>query len=134
MLQVRFVLAWLIMLAIPMQGLAAASMAICAGEHHAGAGRHEARSGGAHDHASHASHAPAAEQSVAHAAPQWEDHAAEPATGHECGVCATCCHSPALAEYPPWPELPTLDQAVVTAPFVVILTVPSRLPDKPPRA
>lgn len=129
--QLRFVLAWLIMLAIPLQGLAAASMAFCAGEHHAFASRQEARSDGAHDHASHAH---VAEQSFAQAFLQSDDHAADPDTGHKCGVCATCCHSPALTEHRPWPELSALDEAVVTAPFVVILTVSSRLPDKPPRA
>lgn len=128
--QLRLVLVWLIMLAIPLQGLAAASMAICAGEQQARTVP-AAVSGDAHDHSSHAH---AAAPSAGHAPQQADVHAAAPDTGHECGACATCCHSPALTQDRPWPAFSAAVQAVVTAPYVAIPTAPSRLPDKPPRA
>lgn len=114
MLLLRLVLAWLIMAAIPLQGVAAVSMAFCKGSHPQGVAEVQAQVKQALD----------------------ETHAAKslPDAGHTCGVCASCCHSLAMAEVQRWPAVVPIAHP---APAEVVLRIdaaPSQLPDKPPRA
>ena len=119
MLLLRLLLAWLIVAAIPLQGVAAASMAFCKGSHEFVASAHDGadRSGGTlqQDH-------------------KTGDVKSLPDAGHTCGVCASCCHSLAMAEVPRWPAVVSIAQP---APAEVVLRIDaaaSQLPDKPPRA
>jgi hypothetical protein len=125
MSRLRFLLAWLIMLAIPVQGLAAATMAFCVAEHQVAHAGH-APANADHDHSAH-SHGTG---STAHAA---ADQSVLPDANHKCGVCASCCHGVALTQAHPWPELVPLERAGLIEPFVRIHPAPSARPDKPPR-
>lgn len=121
------------MAAVPLQGFAAASMAFCKGDDHAGVSGQAtvpelAKSGG-HDHASH-SHGVALQGDNA-------DHAADaqlPDSAHKCGVCASCCHSLAVAQQVHWPSFSPASQAELAEPFLPILSTPTTVLDKPPSA
>ena len=129
----RLLVAWLIMAAVPLQGFAAASMAFCKGDHHAAASSRAAQPVpakiGAHDHASHA-----------HGVDSQVDNAAQsggaelPDATHKCGVCASCCHSLAIAQNLQWPSFSPGPQAESAEPFLLILSTPASVLDKPPRA
>lgn len=130
----RLFLAWLIVAAIPLQGLAAASMLFCgAGEHHAQgqvAKADQLSSAGATiDHQDHSNHSHA------------DDVPIQDATGkklpdvtHKCPVCASCCSNVAITESPQLATLGPVPQAALAEPFVLIHARPSPVPDKPPRA
>jgi hypothetical protein len=134
----RAVLLWAVMLAVPFQGYAAASMLGCVSgsaapravvsaptslavsEHH-----------GAHDaNAAHAHHA-------ADAAPQHADGddapTATPDVLHKCGNCGIC-HSVALLQAPVACAVPELPPADLAEPARHAVTRAPALPDKPPRA
>lgn len=123
----RLFLVWLVMAAIPLQGMAAASMLFC------GMGEHPSSARSAvsdHDHSKH-SHAGQAQQveKTAH------DRSVNlPDTGHKCAVCASCCNSVAITEFPPLAAFEPVPQAELAEPFVLIDARPSPVPDKPPRA
>lgn len=130
----RLLVAWLIMAAVPLQGFAAASMVFCKGDHHPTAIGQAAGAGptgmGGHDHASH-SHGVATQPDPA--AGQTAD-AQLPDNAHKCGVCASCCHSLAVAQQVHWPSFSPAPQAGWAEPFVLIFTTPTSVLDKPPRA
>lgn len=116
-----------------MQGFAAASMVFCKGEHHAAASGQATVPGlakrGGHDHASH-SHGVALQGDNA-------DHAADaqlPDSAHKCGVCASCCHNLAVPQSLPWPSFSPPSQAELAEPFLLILSTPTTVLDKPPSA
>jgi hypothetical protein len=121
-------LTWLVMAALPLQGFAAASMLFCA------AATHEARveaaqavASGHHDHAGHRHSAdPAAQQA------QGPDTLQD--TTHQCSLCASCCHSVAINEFPSLLLPIAAPQAELAAPFVLMLGQITPVPDKPPRA
>jgi hypothetical protein len=136
----RTLLAWLIMAAIPLQGVAAASMLFCGmGSHHAPSQQASLmkqapvqvadKATGEHDHATHS-----------HAAAEQVKKTADtsgvklPDALHKCGVCASCCHSIAIAEFPALVAFAPAPQADLVEPFVLIQARPSPVPDKPPRA
>lgn len=136
----RLFLACLVMVALPLQGLAAATMLFCgtgdAQEVHA-------QASGLHDHAAHmhgAAHADA--HSGAQADTHADSHIAQspsgkpgslPDAGHKCGVCAACCHGAAMAGFSATPLSPPLPQADLAEPFVLIHARAASVPDKPPR-
>lgn len=134
----RLFLAWLIVAAIPLQGLAASSMLFCGmGGHHAPAQVASAQADpvssadvavAGHDHSKH-SHAAEGQAKKA------GDAAGKklPDASHKCGVCASCCHSVAIAEFPELVVFAPLPQAELAEPFVLIHARPSQVPDKPPR-
>lgn len=130
----RLLVAWLIMAAVPLQGFAAASMSFCKGDHHAAASSQPAEPGpartGEHDHASHPH---GVEAQVVKPAGQSVD-AELPDAAHKCGVCASCCHVLAIAQYAHVPLFSPVPQAESAEPFRLILTTPASVLDKPPRA
>lgn len=85
----RLVLAAFLALAVPLQGLAGATMASCSGAH----GQAALAPGGAHDHAAMgheaAGHTHHAAMGHAHAG---EEPAADRHEGHNCAACAACCN------------------------------------------
>ena len=131
MLRIRLLFAWLVLVAIPLQGFAAASMLYCGmGSGHGAQVQSQPAASAHHDHANgDHSHAKLekAEKSV-------DDKAQLPDSSHKCGVCASCGHSAAMTETPRSLAVTLLPQARAAAPLVLIHLRPSPVPDKPPRA
>ncbi|MBI2770359.1 MAG: hypothetical protein HYX47_12105 [Burkholderiales bacterium] len=135
----RLFLAWLIVAAIPLQGLAASSMLFCGmGGHHAPAqvaatqadlASVDSNASAGHDHSKH-SHASDVQ------AKKTSDNAGKklPGTAHKCAVCAACCNIVAITEFPQLVAFAPVPQAELAEPFVLIHARPSQVPDKPPRA
>lgn len=141
MVRLRVFLACLLLVAIPLQGLAAATMLFCGPS-------------GPSVHAQQA--APAAQDQHAqhHGPPAGHDHAMHQHAGHDeatgqadqpsngptadpgqkCSVCAACCHSVAITEAPSVPMLSPAPQTLSAEPPVAVHSRPSPVPDKPPRA
>jgi len=134
----RLLLACLVMLAIPLQGFAAATMLFCG----AGNGHHAAAAptGAQHDHRGHVhpvSDAHASHTEVqAKMAPDFPDATAKTPAGtvHKCGVCSSCCHLVAITESVPLVRIALVPHADIAAPVVAVQNRPVRVPDKPPRA
>jgi hypothetical protein len=132
----RVFLLWLAMLAVPFQGYAAATMALC-GTAHApetqAAAREAHMDHSAHDrtHDAHASHA----SDTAHDASGHAPHHAD-ASSHSIHKCTTCsaCHTIALMDVVPVAALAPLPQADLAEPSLAMATLPPRVLDKPPRA
>jgi hypothetical protein len=126
MSKVRLFVAWLLLAALPLQGLAGASMLLC------GPAPAQAATATAHDHASHDHEAMGHEgQTVAGAQ---EDHASNGAEGHACPICAACCNLVALPQAPSFqPEAGRLLTPPLPGPARV-LTRAAPAPEKPPRA
>ena len=135
----RLFLAWLIVAAIPLQGLAASSTLFCGmGEHHAPAqvaaaqanlASSDSVASAGHDHSRH-SHAGDVQVK------KTGDNTGKklPGAGHKCAVCASCCNIVAITEFPQLVAFAPVPQAVLAEPFVLIHARPSQVPDKPPRA
>ncbi len=138
--RLRLILTWLIFLALPLQGLSAASMQLCAtgptgGAHHAMADdhSHHQATGGHADHAGHpaADHGAPSVSGIDSAAATTSDSAS---SHHGCTVCAFCVHGLAtggggaarLASAAPEP-LPGWTRVSIDSPSLPV-------PDKPPRA
>ena len=122
----RLLLAWLVLAALPLQGLAAASMLFC----------HQAVAGEVAVHEGHAEHDHGHHQAAAH-----DGHAAEQGHAadqgdpdHKCPICGGLCHVVAIPESTPvlpWADSPSAD---LPQPRVPALTRAPPRPDKPPRA
>ena len=133
----RHLLLCLMMLALPLQGFAAASMLYCGmGADHDAKAQTEVNSnhhqmadvmGMQHEHGQHDNTVQAVKQSP-------DNTKQLPDSTHKCGVCAACCSVIAIADFPPTLEVQPSPKADLAEPFVLIYAVPSRLPDKPPRA
>jgi hypothetical protein len=101
----------MIVLALPVQGIAAATMRFCTPDHHSKA----AHARGAQTPHRHGGHAPVAaashhhhdEQSVADAANGEPSGAPVTTSRMKCSVCAVCCMAAALA--PATPTVPALE-------------------------
>ena len=123
MARLRMFLACLLLIAIPLQGLAAASMLFCDSD--------SRQASVEHDHAMH--------QHAGHDQVQADDNE-QPGdsvvadSGHTCSVCAACCHSAAISETPQVPAFSPVYQTVWAQPLVLVHSRPSPVPDKPPRA
>ncbi len=134
----RYLLLCLMMLALPLQGFAAASMLYCgmgpghdtlAEQMEMNASHHQMADGMGmqHEHGEHDTSAQAAIQFP-------DDQKQLPDATHKCGVCSACCSVLAISDFPPTVEVQPSSRADPAEPFVLIHAVPSRLPDKPPRA
>ena len=135
---VRLAVMWLLALALPLQGLSAATMAACADGHHERAASH----GVAHTH-HHDATAALADEHVggaslhSHAGAD-HTHAAKTGFGtdvsHKCSACASCCTSAGVPS-----EAMAFEPVKLTehfAPFAV-RSVPAFLSgglERPPRA
>jgi hypothetical protein len=126
-------LAWIVMFAIPIQGLAAASMLFCGQgtAHHGQAAAHEHPAGTpAHDHEQQ----PNLQLVQDTAAVQLSDGKSAPDLTHKCSVCASCCHAVGI---PPTALMIEPDVPSRADPIGLTMAVHSRpllVPDKPPRA
>ena len=136
MLRFQTLLLWLMMLALPIQGFAAASMLFCgmaannattaaqvspAMDHHAANGsvlQHEHSDG----------------MDMVKMSPQSSDvqkHFSD--VRHKCGICAACCGAAWINHLPSYVAVGSSPLNDLAEPVVLIQVVPSRLPDKPPR-
>ena len=131
---IRLLLACLLMLSVPLQGFAAASMAFCGGS--PGHQQQFSQSGGQH------AHAQGEQDHSRHHDPQVTASASDVLSGdtgqlpdqaHKCGVCGACSHSVAIAEIA-YPTLfATLPQVDPAEPVLLVDSRPALVPDKPPR-
>ena len=135
MVNLRAILLWLMMLAVPFQGYAAAAMTFCAPE------PTHASSGAVHDHSRHDHgtqgaehhHADASSDDSADHHDALSAHDDSSDTSHKCGNCASC-HSVGMTPTLDTPILHGLPQADLAEPLRVMATVSPRVPHKPPRA
>ena len=137
MSRIRIFLVWLVMAAVPLQGLAAASMLFCgvvgtgavaqSVMHHGDSSA--AGSPAAHDHSTHGHSQVQDKKSSGDT-----DSRKVPAADHKCGVCASCCHAVAITQLPQPAVFAAAPQALLNEPFVLIYARPSQVPDKPPRS
>jgi len=132
-------LIWLLALALPIQGLAAATMVNCSigHEHHDTA---PAASGAAgHGVAPYHAHgAGLTHQMHAHATDSGDQHAANDDGApilHKCSACAACCMGLALPSAgSSAPELPLAAAVALPTPAVHAVAFLTGGPDRPPRA
>ncbi|MES2401649.1 MAG: hypothetical protein V4573_16790 [Pseudomonadota bacterium] len=138
MLRFRYLLLCLMMLALPLQGFAAASMLYCGmGPGHDIRAEQMAMNASPHQMADaigmqheHGDHDASAQVTIQFPGDQNQ----LPDATHKCGVCAACCSVMAISDFPPTVEVQPSSKADLAEPFVLIHAVPSSLPDKPPRA
>lgn len=151
MSRLRFLLACLVMLAIPLQGLAAASMLFCSGGmgHHAKqvapvaghANKGAQADATGHDHSKHA-HAGVIQSHTsldkgldkAQSADSQVSAKTSPSAAHTCNVCSACCHSAAISESTATLAVTLAPQADLNEPSALVVSRPAVVPDKPPRA
>lgn len=130
---------WLLLLALPLQGLAAASMIHCGPNHHRMLATATFAHGEAPGHTTSAAHAHPHEMALA------DDHAGAKSSGapsvqqldklmkFKCSACAACCMGAALPTaaltFEPFPPLMTPDSFVPTTHVGFVTDGP----DRPPR-
>jgi cytochrome c553 len=134
MVNLRAILLWLVMLAVPFQGYAAAAMAFCSPE------PAPSSSGAVHDHSRHDHGTLDAKHH--HANVSSDDSADHHETlsaqdgpsdaSHKCGNCAAC-HSVGMTPTLDTPILHGLPQADLAEPLRAMATVSPGVPHKPPR-
>ena len=136
MLRIRVLLLWLVVLALPLQGFAAASMLFCGPASNGLVLAQAVQSPQPHHHAEGAVMQAQHMQDLAGAAlPSHEAGASHAfAALHKCSVCAACCNLAWMAEPPPALATRPLPRTDFAEPLVLIQAVPARLPEKPPRA
>ena len=142
-LLIRTLLVWLLVLAVPAQGAAAATMAFCGANHHGGAAATHTEQMAPAEHAPMRADAQGTHHSHDETAPAHSDSAdaggsaATSKGGHadkqKCSACASCCSMGAILNSVlaiPAPDLtPTVFSIVV--PTVDAFAVDG--PDRPPR-
>lgn len=120
----RTLLIWLLALALPAQGVMAATMVLCGPNHH--------------ERASAVAAAHRLPDAAAHAEATAVDEAATPdrfaqSDLHKCSVCASCCSAAAIHDTVP--KLPVLEP--VSAQFTALVSAVEPFaaagPDRPPR-
>lgn len=145
----RLIVAWLVMAALPMQGIAAASMLFCDQAANSTALQQPVHDHASHDHAGHGhGHDGATGGHGQEAAADQGGHGVDSVQAghddggkasavdddHACQICASCCNLVALSEA----STPSLDSARPAPPPLQgpsrVLTRESPAPDKPPRA
>lgn len=136
MFRLHILFAWLLMAALPMQGFAAASMLFCCmGTQHHGAPAADAP----HDHAAMlgqatVEHVQASAMGATHGALSDARPATQHDMQHKCSICAACCNGAALIGLQQSMAVAPAAQSELVEPLVLIHTIPSPVPEKPPRA
>lgn len=136
---VRTLLIWLLALALPAQGAAAATMAFCGPGHHESRTATHANPGPAAGHSDHGRDTQDAPKHHAAAAQADEDGSATPAkfiqpAKQKCSACASCCSAAAILntalDLPVPPPSRTL--FIALAPTIGVFIADG--PERPPRA
>ncbi|MGR4867840.1 hypothetical protein ACIPRI_03105 [Variovorax sp. LARHSF232] len=130
--RLRALLLWVLMLAVPFQGYAAATMVLCALPAQQAGVRNDAGPAAAHDHAKHMQHGEMAQQDDAHDSAD-HDQVAVDATQHKCSTCGSC-HAAALISAPLPDAFHPLPQARLAEPIDARASLAPRALFKPPRA
>ena len=139
---VKTLLIWLLVLVVPAQGAAAATMAFCGPDHHGDGAARAAVHATVSAHAHHADvlpgpavHAPNAGMSADMAVADDAPAAAEASHGanQKCSACVSCCSLGAMLS--PVPVVPAADPAptVFTARVPTVDAFATDGPDRPPR-
>ena len=139
----RFLLACIVMFAIPVQGFASTTMLLCGGGagHHASvaevatslpSGASEGHDHAKHGHGTHKVHTP--DLKVGDTGAPSDLKASSSNVAHKCGACASCCHLVAIAETAQTVFAVPLPQSALTQPSAHVASLPAIVPDKPPRA
>jgi hypothetical protein len=156
---IRTLLIWWLALALPAQGVAAATMALCGPNHHGAAQaapspRADAEAAhhgsavqaldphhAAHDGAGHAGH-PGAHHGAPHAEAAQADEGPssaqaptklKPADSHKCSACASCCSAAALPASAPAVAEPEHGATVFATLEPSVEPFAADGPDRPPR-
>ncbi|GAB3758834.1 hypothetical protein GCM10028796_05100 [Ramlibacter monticola] len=132
MSRLRLLFFWLLVLAVPFQGFAATTKLLCGSPGLVAHHRAEAeRIGGEHFYAHHGSGEVPPHSQVL---PVASASAGMDAPGHQCGLCAACCH--ALGSSPAYQLAFASPTTQGNAPEVLtrIADIGLRQPDKPPRS
>ena len=138
-LLIRMFVIWLLVLAVPMQGAAAATMAFCGPNHHGGESARLQLSSNSPDHSHHGDAAPAheLEASVAADAAVADDAAATVNASHaakqKCSACASCCSLAAILTSVPVPPVTDSAPTVFAAVVPNVDAFAADGPDRPPR-
>lgn len=137
-LLIRTLLIWLLLLAVPAQGVAAATMAFCGPNHHGGGAAAQMNVAAPGGHAHHgvddaADHLHPAAQADENPSASAASGKVVDATKHKCSVCASCCSVGAILSsvlaVPAPAATPTVFSAVVPS----VGTFAADGPDRPPR-
>ena len=124
---VRTLLVWCLVLALPIQGAAAATMAWCGSHHSAPAGVVVAAAVETMaDVDAHAGH-------HAHAHERHSSSAADVADPHKCSACAACCSVAVIGPMVLAVPAPDLTSTVWTAVVPTVEKFSADGPDRPPR-
>ncbi|WP_156480977.1 hypothetical protein [Variovorax sp. PAMC 28711] len=134
----RSLLLWALMLAVPFQGYAAATMQFCAAGETSATAATFLEPALPHEHVKPKSHAHDGghvdSASGIEATPHHHEGASlDTDSGHKCGTCGAC-HSVALIGDPPVVASPALPPAALAEPFSAVASLTPRVLDKPPRA
>ncbi|QPF74133.1 hypothetical protein G8A07_15235 [Roseateles sp. DAIF2] len=130
----RLMLAWLLAMALPLQGYAAHALMLCGPAHH----QSPLVTTQAHatmDHQGHEGHDSAEHGAQHHATPDSGDEEQAQPGGHAgaCSVCASCCNAAALVTSLPVADfLPPAPVAVATVPVAHARVLTGGL-ERPPR-
>ncbi|WP_222620444.1 hypothetical protein [Variovorax sp. PAMC28562] len=135
---VRKLLLWAVMLAVPFQGYAAATMQFCAAGEVPAMAETVLEPVVPHEHVKPQSHAHDSRHvdsaSDVESTPHHHDQASSDAdSAHKCGTCGAC-HSVALVGTTPVAIAPALPPAAMAEPFSAVASLTLRVLDKPPRA
>ncbi|HUG24125.1 hypothetical protein [Piscinibacter sp.] len=139
---IRLALLWLVAMALPLQGAAAATMLHCAPAHHRDAmsAAHDHHHGAAYQRHDHAHHGPLSTgEHTAHDTQTAEDDAATSAHGPDalnkvsCSACAACSSGIALPATPVLLSPPALVHGASPAPSFDAAVFLTDGPERPPR-
>ncbi|WP_431094518.1 hypothetical protein [Polaromonas aquatica] len=93
---------------------------------------HHHHAGASEDALDHAMHAETTQATGFEQAPDAQNQL--PDAAHKCGVCASCCNLVGMTAAARTVAIHSISGAVYIEPSALIHSVPSALPEKPPRA
>ena len=140
---IRTLMIWLLVLAVPSQAAAAATMAFCGPNHHSAGEAAQIQPAGPAGHAHHDSTAATDHEHTEAAAPADEDSSASAvsaasakfsdASKHKCSACASCCSLGAILSSVLAVPAPIFSPTVFSAVVPSVDTLAADGPDRPPR-
>ena len=149
---IRVLLIWLLVLAVPVQGAAAATMAACGPNHHGGVPTALTQQTLSAMHAHHGTQVQMAhkhhdtfagvgqvdQETASSTSPESSTVAATPANGghsdpHKCSACASCCSAGAILDTVLKIPAPVATSTVFSAVVPTVDAVAVDGPDRPPR-
>ena len=142
-LLIRALFIWLLMLAVPTQGAAAATMAFCGPGHHGGGAAAQMQAAAPDSHAHHDGAAAADYEHPQVAAVAHEYSSASTASvasakvghasKHQCSACVSCCSVGAILNSVLAVPVPVFTPTVFSAVVPSVDTFAAEGPDRPPR-